>query len=110
MNIFLYLTGTSAHPSGTIKGTIYGLLQRYHQQNTYYSDYIKFASVLYRNLLAQAHSRDEICPIFLEAHNKILSGAYGKQPTDLSAPRLHPLMDATPTYILNSTPTISHAV
>ncbi|KAL7530990.1 hypothetical protein ACHAWF_003587, partial [Thalassiosira exigua] len=30
----LYLPGSSAHPAGMIKGTIFGLLRRYYKQNT----------------------------------------------------------------------------
>ena len=71
MNLFLYLPGPSAHPHGTIKGTIYGMLRRYRQHNTYYADYLHFTASLYRRLLARAHRAEDIRPIFLEAHEKI---------------------------------------
>ena len=35
MNLYLYIPPSSAHPSGCIKGTIFGLVRRYHAQNTY---------------------------------------------------------------------------
>ena len=35
MNLYLYIPFASAHPTGCIKGTVYGLIRRYHAQNTY---------------------------------------------------------------------------
>ena len=35
MNLYLYLPSSSAHPISCLKGTIYGLISRYHAQNTY---------------------------------------------------------------------------
>ena len=68
LNLYLYLAGSSAHPAGMIKGVIYGLLRRYREQNTYYSDYIKFAALLYTRLLVRGHLPEDIRPIFLAAH------------------------------------------
>ena len=90
MNLFLYLTGSSAHPHGTIKGTIFGLLRRYRQQNTYYSDYVRFAASLYGKLLRRAHRPEDIRPIFLEAHRRIRDEARS-QPT--TAPSTLPTAD-----------------
>ena len=40
MNLYLYIPAASAHPEGCIKGTIFGLIRRYHAQNTYRKDYL----------------------------------------------------------------------
>ncbi|KAL7525968.1 hypothetical protein ACHAWF_003915, partial [Thalassiosira exigua] len=76
----LYLPGPSAHPAGMIKGTIFGLLRRYHEQNTLYSDYLHFAARLFRNLLARAWRAEDIRPIFIEAHRKIKHESLQPQP------------------------------
>lgn len=71
MNLYLYLPAASAHPRGMIKGVIYGLLRRYREQNTYYSDYVRFAKLLYRRLLARGWQWKDIKPIFTDAHRRI---------------------------------------
>jgi hypothetical protein len=58
-----------------VKGTIYGLLWCYREQNTFYSDYLHFASLLYRRLLDRGHQKKDIRPIFLEAHRRIEADA-----------------------------------
>ena len=72
LNLYLYLPGSSAHTTGMIKGTIYGQLYRYFEHNSRYSDYIKFAVLLFQRLLARGHRESNIKPIFIEAHKRIL--------------------------------------
>ena len=92
MNLHLYLPGPSAHPLGCLKGTIFGLLCCYREQNTLHSDYLHFATTLYRHLLARSHRSEDILPIFLQAHRKIL------------APTSHPTQQpTTPTLALPPT-------
>lgn len=71
MNLYLYLPSASAHTRGTIKGTIYGLMSRYHAQNTHRADYLHFVTLLYQRLLARGWQRDEIYSIFLDAAERI---------------------------------------
>eukprot|EP00956_Cyclotella_meneghiniana_P015107 scaffold22917_cov55-Cyclotella_meneghiniana.AAC.3 len=40
MNLYLYIPPSSAHPTGCIKGTVFGLIRRYHAQNTHRKDFI----------------------------------------------------------------------
>ena len=86
MNLYLYLAGSSAHPQGVVKGTIYGLLRRYHEQNTFYSDYLHFASLLYRRLLDRGHQKKDIRPIFIEAHSRIRAAAKSPATEPTEAP------------------------
>jgi len=73
MNLYLYLPGSSAHPKGTIKGTIYGQMLSYYENNSQYKDYIKFTCLLYQRLLARGHQQSDIRPIFLDSHASIIS-------------------------------------
>lgn len=73
MNLYLYLPGSSAHPKGTIKGTIYGQMLSYYENNSQYKDYIKFTCLLYKRLIARGHQQNIIKPIFLESHASIIS-------------------------------------
>ncbi len=51
MNLYLYLLPNSAHPRSYIKGTVFGLIRRYHTQNTHRLDYLHFIVLLYRQLM-----------------------------------------------------------
>lgn len=73
MNLYLYLPGSSAHPNGTIKGTIYGQMLSYYENNSRYEDYIRFTCLLYQRLMARGHQQSVIRPIFLESHASITS-------------------------------------
>jgi hypothetical protein len=82
LNLYLYLPASSAHPTGMIKGVIYSLLRRYHEQNTYRADYIYFGSKLYHRLLPRGHKAEDIKSIFLQAHSKIdTTGKLNQAPT-----------------------------
>lgn len=67
MNLYLYIPPMSAHPSGCIKGTIYGLVRRYHAHNTYRKDFVLFVSLLYRRLIARGWEREAMRKLILEA-------------------------------------------
>ena len=79
MNLYLYLPSSSAHSDGMIKGVIHGRLRAYKEQNTYYADYLKFARLLYKRLIARGWSPSYLKPIFLKAHAKLK--AIATQPT-----------------------------
>ncbi len=81
MNLYLYLPGSSAHPKGTIKGTIYGQMLSYYENNSQYKDYIKFTCLLYQRLIARSHQQNDIRPIFLQSHASIIARSRTPRPT-----------------------------
>ena len=66
-NLYLYLPPSSAHPAGTIKGTIYGLIGRYFCHNTHRRDFIRFTRLLFRRLLDRGWDASYLLPLFLAA-------------------------------------------
>ena len=73
MSLHLYLPSASAHPRGCIKGTVYGLIKRYYDQNTYRKDFVYFVVLLYRRILDRGWEREFIRDLILEATTKIES-------------------------------------
>jgi hypothetical protein len=71
MNLYLYIPPASAHPEGCIKGTVYGLINRYYAQNTYRKDYLDVVVKLYRRLLARGWDRVFIRQLILEATSRV---------------------------------------
>ena len=51
MNLHLYIPPMSEHPPGCILGTIFGLISRYYQQNTYKKGFAYFSGLLYQRTL-----------------------------------------------------------
>ena len=84
MNLYLYLPPASAHPRGCIKGTIYGLINRYYAQNTHRQDYIELIVKLYQRLLARGWTKEYIAPLIIEASEKIEQRSKHPQPTTTS--------------------------
>ena len=66
-NLYLYLPKTSAHPRGCLKGTIFGLIRRYHSQNTHRKDFVRLVALLFRRLLDRGWQEDDIRPLILDA-------------------------------------------
>jgi hypothetical protein len=66
-NPYLYITPYSAHPPGMIKGTIYGLVRRYYEQNSEQRDFIYFTKLFFRRLKARGWDPAVIKPLFLAA-------------------------------------------
>ena len=52
-NPYLYITPQSAHPPGMIKGVIFGLVQRYYEQNSDKKDFIYFTKLLFTRLVSR---------------------------------------------------------
>lgn len=67
MNLYLYIPAASAHPEGCIKGTIFGLIRRYHAQNTYRKDYVQMVKLLYIRLLKRGWQSSFIRGLILDA-------------------------------------------
>ena len=92
MNLYLYLPPPSAHSSGVTKSTIFGLMSRYHAQNTYRKDYLHFVVRLYTHLLERGWKKDDIYDIFLDSASTIESRSnkprQPKQNSDLDTMQL----------------------
>jgi hypothetical protein len=71
MNLYLYLPPTSAHPPGVIKGMVFGLIRRFHAQNTHRSDYLHMVRLLYRRLIQRGWHRDQLRPLILDICSKL---------------------------------------
>eukprot|EP00956_Cyclotella_meneghiniana_P033176 scaffold94125_cov40-Cyclotella_meneghiniana.AAC.1 len=67
MNLYLYIPPSSAHPTGCIKGTVFGLIRRYHAQNTHRKDFIAIVRLFYLRLLNRGWERTYIRKLILEA-------------------------------------------
>ena len=71
MNLYLYIPPHSAHPASCFKGLVFGILQRYWQQNTDRADFTKFAGLFFNRLLARGHAENDIAPLFRQAATHI---------------------------------------
>ena len=63
LNLYLYIPPASAHPPGVIKGLLYGLIRRYHAQNTRREDYHNMVRLLYQRLLERGWQSHQIRPL-----------------------------------------------
>ena len=70
-NLYLYIPPHSAHPPGTTRSLIHGLLQKYWSQNTKINDFHKITNLLFHRLLARGHSETTLRSFFLQAANSI---------------------------------------
>ena len=73
INLYQYITPTSAHPPGMIKGMIFGSLRRYFEQNSRTEDFWTIAMQLYHRLKARGWDRATLEPIFIAAYQRIQS-------------------------------------
>ena len=51
-----------------MKGMVFGILARCYKHNSVREDYIHFAGLLYKRLLARGHNGATLRPLFLQAH------------------------------------------
>jgi len=72
-NPYLYIPPHSAHAPGVIKGTVFGVVRRYYEQNTYQQDYIFFTNLFFKRLLARGWDAMVIKPIFINAMERLQS-------------------------------------
>jgi hypothetical protein len=84
LNLHLYIPAASAHPPGTLKGTIFGNLQRYWRQNTKQTDYVNITKSFGIHLHNRGHNIPTIVSLFKEAaelieHKKSLTGIATRQ-------------------------------
>ena len=73
MNLHLYIPPMSEHPPGSIRGTIFGLISRYYQQNTFLKDFAYFSGLLYQRTLQRGWDRRLIRDLILEATSRIVN-------------------------------------
>ncbi len=64
LNLYLYPTFNSAHPPGVFKGLIYGLLQKYQDQNTKRSDFLNIARLFFDRLCMRGYRSETLKPLF----------------------------------------------
>ena len=95
INLYQYITPTSAHPPGMIKSMIFGSLRRYFEQNSRTEDFWTIAMQLYHRLKARGWDRATLEPIFIAAYQRIQS------------PRQHQ-EDSKPKDLTNWDPMILH--
>ena len=85
-NPYLYIPPHSAHPAGMINGIIYSLLRTYWRQNTKYSDFVHFSSLLFRRHCLQGWNQDVLKRIFSSALNKLYKSLEAPTPAPVTAP------------------------
>jgi hypothetical protein len=66
-NLHLYIPATSAHPPGCFKGTLYGNVQRYWNQNSHIKYYQTLIQAFAKHLEARGHKIENITHTLLEA-------------------------------------------
>ena len=71
MNLYLYIPPHSAHPPGTIKGMVYGLLRRYYEQNSLREDFLNIMSLLFRRLVERGWDPKFLQDLFLSSYERI---------------------------------------
>ncbi len=70
-NPYLYIPPHSAHTQGTIKGIIFSLLRTYYRQNSKNSDFVYFASLLFKRHVMQGWDPGVLKDIFTIALKKV---------------------------------------
>ncbi len=71
LNLYLYIPPHSAHPPGTLRSLIHGLLRKYWLQNSDKSDFQDIIKLLFKRLCARGHKPEYLYPLFLHAASVI---------------------------------------
>jgi hypothetical protein len=71
LNLYLYLPANSAHPPGVLKGLVYGLIKKYHKQNSSFDDFRVIVQKLFSRLQQRGYRSDIITPIFKQALSQV---------------------------------------
>lgn len=71
LNLYQYPVFQSAHPPGVHSGMIYGLLQKYHFQNSDRKDFVRLANLLFQRLLVRGFRCKTLKPIFEKALKRL---------------------------------------
>ena len=83
MNLHLYLPASSAHPPGSLKGLIVGILRRYWLQNSNSKNYRRLVTLFAAQLLKRGYSKQQITESFNDA-SKYLRSKHGDRKIYLS--------------------------
>ena len=70
-NLYLYLPPHSAHPPGTVRSLIFGLLKKYWLQNTDPDDFKSITTALFERLKRRGHNPLKLQTIFRQAAAKL---------------------------------------
>ena len=71
LNLYQYIPPHSAHPPHMMRGIIYSLMRNYKLQNTYESDYIKMAKLLFERHVARGWDQGIMKEYILAADYKL---------------------------------------
>ena len=71
LNLYLYIPPHSAHPPGTLRSLIHGLLRKYWIQNTNPSDFRRITQLLFQRLCDRGHDPRHLLPLFTQAAHSI---------------------------------------
>jgi hypothetical protein len=93
LNLHLYIPAASAHSPDTLKGTIYGNLQRYWRQNTKHEDFISMVQAFRNHLTNRGHDITTIITHLKDSANHIAKKeSKGPSHNEKSPPTPQPLM------------------
>jgi hypothetical protein len=79
LNLYLYIPANSAHPPGVLKGLIYGLIKKYHKQNSSRQDYLNICSKLFSRLQDRGYKKETLKPLFVQAHKQAVQGSTSRK-------------------------------
>ena len=75
MNLYLYRCPSSAQPESILQSLIYGTLHRYYWQNTHIEDFGRFTELFFERLVARAHKKCDLAPLFIKAAKEVQSSS-----------------------------------
>lgn len=70
LNLYLYISAKSAHPSHVLKGLIVGRVLKFKKQNTLKKDFERYCKLLFQRLMARGYKPLALRPIFDYAINR----------------------------------------
>ncbi len=89
LNLYLYIPPHSAHPPGTLRSLIHGLLRKYWIQNTNPSDFRNITQLLFNRLCDRGHNPKHLLPLFFQAaqsnDSKLQSNVLNNTPSSSNA-------------------------
>ena len=79
-NPYLYIHQHSAHTPGMINGIIFSLLKMYYQQNSEYSNFLKFTNLLFKRHIKQGWDQAVLKDVFESALTKLFNTGHSPIP------------------------------
>ncbi len=71
MNLHLYIPPNSAHPTGLLRGLVFGRMRACWHQNTDKANFVRMAKLLSDRLIARGYSKKVLLPLFIEAAKRL---------------------------------------